>query len=51
MTPEERARIEIDRKLVDSGWLIQDMSEINIGAAPGVAVREFPTSTGEADYH
>lgn len=50
MTPEERARIEIDRKLVESGWLIQDMSEINIGAAPGVAVREFPTSTGEADY-
>lgn len=50
MTPEERARIEIDRKLVESGWLIQDLSEINIGAALGVAVREFPTSTGEADY-
>lgn len=50
MKPEEKARLEIDKKLIQSGWLIQDMSEINLGAAAGVAVREFPTDTGEVDY-
>lgn len=50
MTPEEKARIEIDKKLVQSGWVIQDMKRIDLSARPGVAVREFPTDTGEADY-
>jgi len=26
------------------------MSQLNLGAAPGVAVREFPLQTGFADY-
>ncbi len=50
MTPEEKARIEIDKKLIQSGWVIQDMDRINLSAGIGVAVREFPTNTGEADY-
>ncbi|MBO4292725.1 MAG: hypothetical protein J5898_12525 [Lachnospiraceae bacterium] len=50
MTPEEKARIEIDKKLIQSGWVIQDMKRIDLSAGPGVAVREFPTDTGEADY-
>ena len=50
MTPEEKARIEIDAKLEKSGWVVQDMAKLNISAALGVAVREYPTSTGEADY-
>lgn len=50
MTPEERARREIDRQLRQCGWIVQDRSELNISAGPGVAVREFPLPVGEADY-
>ena len=50
MTPEEKARQTIDEKLIQSGWAIQNMKELNLSAALGVAVREFPTSTGPVDY-
>ena len=50
MTPEEKARVVIDDKLRQSGWVIQDLKKINLSASLGVAVREFPTSTGEVDY-
>ena len=50
MTPEEKARLDIDEKLLQAGWTIQDMKELNLSASLGVAVREFPTSTGEVDY-
>lgn len=50
MTPEEKARLVIDDKLRQSGWVIQDMKKLNLSAALGVAVHEFPTSTGEVDY-
>lgn len=50
MTPEEQARVVIDEKLEQSGWTIQDMRQLNLTASPGVAVREFPTSTGPVDY-
>ena len=50
MTPEEKARAVIDDKLCQSGWVIQDLKKLNLSASLGVAVREFPTSTGEVDY-
>ncbi|MDR2943004.1 MAG: DEAD/DEAH box helicase family protein, partial [Treponema sp.] len=51
MHPEAKARQIIDKKLSDSGWLLQDYkSEFNPAAALGVAVREFPTGSGHADY-
>lgn len=50
MTPEGRARERIDKKLHDAGWEIQDLRAINLGAAGGIAVREYPTDTGQADY-
>ncbi|MDO8940254.1 MAG: type I restriction-modification enzyme R subunit C-terminal domain-containing protein [Methylicorpusculum sp.] len=50
MTPEAKARQEIDHKLAQAGWLVQDMKQLNLGAAQGVAVREYPTDTGPADY-
>lgn len=50
MTPEEKARLIIDEKLCQSGWIIQDMNCLNLAVSLGVAVREFPTSTGEVDY-
>ena len=50
MTPETKARQHIDQKLEQAGWVVQDMKQLNLGAAPGVAVREYPTDSGPADY-
>lgn len=50
MKPEEKSRLTIDKKLIDSGWVIQDVKSLNLSASLGVAVREFPTSTGPVDY-
>jgi type I restriction enzyme R subunit len=50
MTPEQKARQEIDRKLIEAGWVIQDMKQLNLAAGIGVAVREYATDTGPADY-
>src|SRR6266568_836658 len=50
MTPEAKARLQIDQKLEQAGWSVQDLKKINLGASLGVAVREFPTDTGPADY-
>ena len=50
MAPEERSRLKIDEKLRQSGWAVQDMKDLNLTAALGVAVREFPTDSGEVDY-
>ena len=50
MTPEAKARETIDRKLALAGWVVQDVRQLNLGAALGVAVREYPTDTGPADY-
>lgn len=50
MTPEQKAREIIDKKLEQSGWIVQDMVGLNLFAGLGVAVREFPTSTGPVDY-
>ncbi len=52
LTPEAKARIEIDRKLADAGWVVQDARAVNLAAARGVAVREFRMQSphGRADY-
>jgi type I restriction enzyme R subunit len=50
MCPEEKARLEIDKKLEEAGYVVQDMKELNPTASLGVAVREYPTNAGEADY-
>jgi len=50
MLPEEKARQEIDRKLIECGYIVQDMKDINPKASLGVIVREYPTDTGEVDY-
>ena len=51
-TPEQRARANIDRLLEQAGWAVQDVGALNVHAARGVAVREFPLmySHGFADY-
>jgi type I restriction enzyme, R subunit len=52
MTPEARARQTIDALLMQAGWQVCNMSDANISAARGVAVREFPLNAGYgfADY-
>ena len=49
-TPEEQAREIIDQKLIAASWVVQDFKQLNLGAGPGVAVREFMTTSGPADY-
>lgn len=48
--PEDIARDNIDRQLKQAGWLVQKLKDYNPNAGLGVAVREYPTSTGPADY-
>ena len=52
ITPEDRARLNIDKLLMDAGWIVQDKRSTNLSAGRGVAVREFPLKSGhgEADY-
>ena len=50
MNPEELARQNIDEQLTAAGWTVQDRARMNLYAGRGVAVREFPLETGEADY-
>ena len=50
MTPEEQARVRIDERLEQAGWVLQDLRQVNPFASLGVAVREYPTSTGPVDY-
>ena len=48
--PEQTARDRIDQMLAASGWVVTDKNKINFNAGPGIAVREYPTDTGPADY-
>ena len=52
ITPEGRARENIDKLLTDAGWTVQDRRKADLSAGRGVAVREFPLKSGhgEADY-
>lgn len=50
MKPEEKARQQIDQLLEAAGWKIQDLNELDLSVALGVAVREFPISSGFTDY-
>ena len=52
MTPEQKARVNIDTLLKQAGWHVCHMTDANIHAARGVALREFPLNPGYgfADY-
>lgn len=50
MKPEQKARHRIDALLGDAGWKVQDLDQLNLGAAKGIAVREFPLESGPTDY-
>ncbi|MFM7390590.1 MAG: hypothetical protein ACKO34_08235, partial [Vampirovibrionales bacterium] len=48
--PEQKARDIIDSKLHEAGWVVQDKSAMNLNASIGIAVKEFLTDAGDADY-
>jgi type I restriction enzyme R subunit len=48
--PEQVARDHIDKQLSASGWVIQSIKKINLNAGVGVAVKEYLTDVGPADY-
>jgi len=49
MTPEQKARQNIDAMLKAAGWVIQDVKQVNLTANVGVAVREYPNDGGPAE--
>lgn len=49
-TPEQKARDRIDQMLRESGWAVQNKGKINFSESLGVAVREYQTDSGPADY-
>jgi len=52
LSPEQAARQTIDALLSAAGWAVQNLAEVNLHAARGVAIREFPLVEGHgtADY-
>ena len=48
--PERVARETIDAALDQAGWVVQSRDEMNVAAGLGVAIREFKTDAGFADY-
>jgi type I restriction enzyme, R subunit len=48
--PEQIARDQIDKHLVEAGWIVQDKKAIDFSAGPGIVVREYQTDIGPADY-
>ena len=49
-TPEQAVRDRIDEMLSESGWVDQDNKKIDFSDSLGVAVREYQTDVGPADY-
>lgn len=49
-SPEQLARDLIDDKLRLSGWVIQNKSKMDFSASLGIAVKEYLTEDGPADY-
>src|ERR1700686_4594488 len=48
--PEQIARDQIDRSLEQAGWIVQSTKKIDLNAGRGIAIREFQTDIGPADY-
>lgn len=50
LLPEQKARKNIDKQLKAAGWIVQDFKSLNPSDGFGIAVREYPTGSGSADY-
>lgn len=49
-SPEQKARDNIDKMLAKAGWQVQDKNSMDFNAGLGIAVREYTTDVGPADY-
>ena len=49
-TPEQASRDIIDAMLERAGWKVHSKNKIDFNAGRGIAVREYPTDVGPADY-
>jgi type I restriction enzyme, R subunit len=50
LSPEKRARRQIDAQLTACGWVVQDYKAVELSAGRGIALREVPLTTGPCDY-
>src|SRR4051794_18697535 len=50
LSPEQQARVRIDRMLQAAGWVVLDYADADFAAGPGVAIREVMTPKGPVDY-
>lgn len=48
--PEQKARDRIDQMLIASEWIVQSKKQVDLSVGKGVAVREYQTDIGPADY-
>jgi type I restriction enzyme R subunit len=48
--PEQIARDNIDKQLIACGWIIQNIKQVNLNVGIGIAVKEYVTDVGPADY-
>lgn len=48
--PEQIARDNIDKLLKNAGWAIQSAKKINWNESLGIAIKEYQTDVGPADY-
>lgn len=48
--PEQIARDKIDEMLREAEWLVQSKKKVDLSAGKGVAVLEYQTDVGPADY-
>jgi len=48
--PEQLARDIIDKQLIACGWIIQNKKSFNLAAGIGIAICEYQTDAGPADY-
>ena len=49
-TPEQKSRDVIDQRLKEAGWIVQHFRELDWTKGLGIAVREYQTDVGPADY-
>ena len=50
LKPEQQARDVIDQMLAQAGWTVQSKNKIDFNADSGIAIREYQTDVGPADY-
>lgn len=51
MEPEDAARQNIDRMLEDSGWVLQDYKDLNLGAGFGMRLESIHSAKKHQTMH